>query len=389
MQNDAAEFDGSAGSPSAISSTAHRAKAMQKRDQTKGELVFNFGVYGGISWIVNEILSTIITKTIYFADPAEKAARAKQIAEQATRQLEKGEKLVKPLSDGRFARAFNNTVNWLHTKANPFKWGKTPFYLASEMFVMCIGGTLLVAPTKWIEDRKGKIVRSLDQFFHGGKEDAKLEAAHKEMDEAPQQSWGSLWRGRLVVLASAIGLHFFAGAENTKPPHGTTGVEPYTAPTTRWLKGTIFEKYSNLSRIMKTGTRDLFSQPWMPFISKEHKAAMRTARAAEGVPVMTMAEGKIAHAMGNTFGYVLSVSAAMATIFYVSSRIFAAIRDNKNEQKNTTQSLDSGTANQSADIKNSETTLDMQRKKDQPDTTVYNIRQFSPLQPNAGASLIA
>lgn len=303
-----------------------------KRKKTGGEIAFNFGVYGGISWILNEIISTIITNTIYFADPAEKAARTEKIAEQVVKGLAQGEKQLKPVKDGVFARFFNNTVDGMHTRVNPMKWAKTPFYLAAEMFVMCIGGTLLVIPTKLIEDSKGKIVRGIDSFFHGGKQDPKLEAAHKEMDNAPQQSWGSLWKGRLLVLASAITLHFVAGAEKTTPPHGTQGVQPYTAPSTKWLKGTFLEKYSNLSRVMKTGSRDLFSLKWMPFISAEHKAAMREARMLPGVPAIDLLkEGKIAHAMGNTFGYVLSVSAAMATLFYISSHIFAAARDKKKE----------------------------------------------------------
>ena len=336
MQTDTQESALSTSTPEAVMPPTQRTNALRKRDQTAGELVFNFGVYGGISWIFNEILSTIITKTIYFADPAEKIARAEKIAEQATRQLERGEKLVQPLGDGRFARGFNNVVNWLHANANPFKWAKTPFYLASEMFVMCLGGTMLVAPTKWIEDRKGKIVRSFDKFFHGGKDNPKLEAAHKEMDDAPKQSWDSLWRGRLTVLISAISLHFLAGAESTIPPQGTTGVKPYTAPSTRLLENTPLRKYSNLTRLMRTLTRDIFSQSWMPFISADHKAAMRTARALEGAAPMTAAEGRIAMALGNTFGYVLSVSAAMATIFYISSRIFAAVRNDKKEPHNTT-----------------------------------------------------
>lgn len=274
-----------------------------KRKLGAGEIIFDLGVYGGISWILNEIVSARITNTIYKADP--KAGIAKT---------------------GMFHETFKKSVNGLTEHVNPMKWSRTPFYLALEMFVMTIGGNLMVLLTKPAEDRKGKIVRWIDnQLSHGkGDADPGIKRAHEEMDEAPKQTWGSQIKGRLLVLASAIGLHFIAGTES----------KHYQAPTTRWLKNTPFEKYSNLKRIMTTGTRDILSLKFIPFIDKEHKAAMKLNRAAAGeFRWMQENEGKIAMAMGNTFGYVLSVSAAMAALFFASSRFFALWRDEKKEKK--------------------------------------------------------
>ena len=284
------------------------ATGKKKRAWSAGEQVFNYSVYGGISWIVNELLSTVITESIY-----------------------KG---------GRFYQPFEKTVDFLHKNVNPLKWGRRIHYLASEMFVMCIGGTLLVPPVKYLEDHKGKIVRSLDRMFHSGTEDPKLKELHKEMDEAPKQSWASLWKGRALVLVAAITMHFTMGAEN-ETPH-----KRWVAPTTHLFKGTFMEKYSNLTRAMQTLTRDLLR--WV-HPDKAIRAELTKFRfpspetlAKHGVGKgtfipMQASEGLLAGRLGNTFGYVLSVSAAMATLFFVSSRIFAASRD-KNKT-NTSQTI--------------------------------------------------
>ncbi|MEJ0009679.1 MAG: hypothetical protein WDN72_03630 [Alphaproteobacteria bacterium] len=74
------------------------------------------------------------------------------------------------------------------------------------------------------------------------------------------------------------------------------------------------------------------SLKYMPGATAEQKAVMKLNRAgslgADGKFLwMQPEEGKIAMAMGNTFGYVLIVSATMATLFFITSHIIAAFRD--------------------------------------------------------------
>ncbi len=290
-----------------------RTPILHKRKLGAGELIFDFGIYGGVSWILNEIVSTVIANSIYKADPA--AGR---------------------LKDGLLHKGFEKTVDAMHTHLNPMKWLRTPFFLIAEMFMMTMGGHLMILLSKPAEDRKGSIVRWIDNALSGGKGEADpgIKRAHEEMDAAPKQSWFSQIWGRVLVVATAISQHFIMGAEGPL----------YTAPTTHWLKNTPLEKYSNLKRIMTTGTRDLLSAtipftniPLIPGVAKEQRDLMRANRAAStaGSEFLWMQpkEGKLAMLMGNTFGYVLIVSATMATLFFAASHVIAGLRDNHNAKR--------------------------------------------------------
>jgi hypothetical protein len=298
-----------------------------KRKLGKGELLFNLGTYGGIAWIENEIVSTAITSTIYESQAKPTDTFLK--------------KLFKP--NGFMHGPFEKTVGFLEKNVNPLKWARTPFYLAAEIFVMCLGGSLMVLQTKPMEDRKGKIVRKLDNFFTGGRgdEDPGIKRAHEEMDAEPKQSWYSQAGGRVGVIATATAMQFGIGAEKdgmTITGNPASHIK-YAAPSTHLFKNETYRKYSNLGRAMTTGMRDLLSMKWIPGISAEQKALMKQNRANSLLPDgkflwMQEGEGRIAMAMGNTFGFVLSVSAACATLFYVYSHAIAALREKKKHGNN-------------------------------------------------------
>jgi hypothetical protein len=341
----------------------------KKRAWSAGETVFNYGVYGGVSWIVNEIISTAITYSIYPEHKSLKSGNPSLL-----------KRIYTP--NGAFYQPFERTVDFLHKHVNPMQWGRRIHYLAAEMFVMCLGGSLLVPPVRYLEGKKGSIVRWLDRTFHGGKDDPKLEALHKEMDSAPQQSWSTLWKGRFLVLSAAIGMHFVMGAENDK----TNDAEHkrWIAPTTHLFKGTFMEKYSNLSRAMQTLTRDILR--WVHPNADVRNALTKfrfpdaetlAQHGVEGkgtfIPIHS-SEGKWAAALGNTFGYVLSVSAAVAVLFFVSTRMFAAARDKVKPRQDNTAAADTTDITLNAPMQDAALADDQPKKEDikggKPATTI-------------------
>ncbi len=274
-------------------------EAHKKHHQSAGEILFNLGTYGGITWIANEIISGT---TLELIKPANAA---------------------KAVEAGKWSKGFEGTVNWLHKNANPLKLDRKYVHYPLWFLALTSGGNLLVPVVKWLEDRKGELVHKADDVLHGeeGKNNPTLIAKHKEMDEAPKQSWGSLWKGRALVMLLALGVDLGLGSEK--------------APTTKWLKNTAFEKYSNIGRAGATLTRDLLS--WA-HSDPAKRAIIREARqnsmAAGVFEHITPAEGKAASVMGGNYGFVLIFSLITSALFYVSSHAFAKKRDEKLEKRN-------------------------------------------------------
>lgn len=269
----------------------------EKRRKSLGEHLFNATTYGGVTWIGNEALSTIIGNW-----------------------TEKAGSLGHRLYQGGLAKL-------------P-EWGAKPY----RILMLTIGGNSLVPVVKMLEDNKGALVRKADTILEGerSRNDPTLELAHKEMDNAPKQSWGSLWKGRAVVMGLAVALDYLCGGEK--------------APTRKWLDGTAASKYSTMERASTTITRDALSAKYSPFkwlerdpAKREAIAAIRNTPLAKGaaLPAIDAAkEGKVAAVMGGTFGFVLVLSAMLSAIFYASSRVFAAKRDEKEQRKDVIHDLE-------------------------------------------------
>ncbi|MFM9890131.1 MAG: hypothetical protein ACKVOE_05740 [Rickettsiales bacterium] len=269
-----------------------------KRPKTWGEHLFNASTYAGVTWIVNEGISTVFGNAI---DPAS--------ATKAT--------------TGRWNGAFKAAVDWMHTNANPMKWERGTMNRGMRVLWLCMGGNLLVPVVKYLEDHKGQLVRRADLVLENkaGQDEAALERAHVEMDHAPKQSWGSLIKGRLVVMGLALGLGLGAGDDKS--------------PTTKWLAGSRFDKYSNMERFATTVTRDVLS-----VLPVKEQAVIRQARKASHFVPLSPAEGKAATLLGGTFGFVLVLSGVLSAIFYGSSKFFAARREENAKRAQTIQQLE-------------------------------------------------
>lgn len=274
-----------------------------KRRKTKGEKTFDWLTYGGFGWIANEFVSG-------------------EIADQT---IEKG---------GKLNHFYDSIVNKLHktfkidlNNNSKSSWITT----VTSIFVMTLGGHLMVGPIRYFEDRKNKIVRGLDVIIDGKQalDNPKTIAKHEAMDKEPQQSWGSLWQGRLVTVASAIGMHFAIGEKN--------------AWSTKFLSDdSPLSKWSSLERINTSFFRMLgsFADNYLGF-DKGAASAIQAASihvdyhhdilSANSVkrgkgPQGFLPEGKVA-SFGKKYGLVFMVSGVLAAGFYISSKLFA--RDNE------------------------------------------------------------
>lgn len=262
-----------------------------KRKKTKGEVLFDWTTYGGISWILNEAISTVIGLTV-LKPPKDPNSTSWMTG------------MHKSIHNG-----YMSLVDNVH-KVSPFQDKKNWTQRTLHILVLCIGGTLLVPLVKWFEDRKSKLVRTADDVLEGkrAKTDPEIVKAHEDMDQAPKQTWRSLFEGRGVVMGTAILLDIISGNDGS--------------PTTKWLANTPFKNYSNMERAGTTLTRDVLGAPIINFWNKNRDTIREMRRTNPLAPIDPAREGKAAE-FGGLAGFVLILSGALTILFYVSSKIFA------------------------------------------------------------------
>lgn len=270
-----------------------------ERQKTEGEERFDWWIYGGIGWVVNAIVSVFITDQLYnnktpLIDTKEGKISIKQW--------------------------FQNGENWLKQQ----KWNvleeKFPGFTKKAVFggSLCIGGSLVVPVIKWFEDRKGKIVRKWDEEFYGPRAntDPDIVQAHKDMDNAPKQSWGSLLGARLTVVGIAFGMGPTIGDYNSVSGKALGNVpilkhfssfEGFGASCARaighgydWMRESV----------LKLGGKPLMDKE----VAKLHPLKVQTQGVHEEHRALKVAE---------ITGYELTQSASIAALFYAISKAFA------------------------------------------------------------------
>jgi hypothetical protein len=248
------------------------------RDKTLGEYAFNTGAYGGFALVGNEVLSTFISKSIESGRPADTYYQ-------------------------RFSSWFEKLGKFKNAEGKPFfskyihdaqAHTSGPGARLPYLIVATFGGMFMVPFIKYCEDRKGSIVRWFDRKIYGSKADTdpQMVEAHKEMDEAPKQTWGSLAKGRVAtVFFAALGDYAFGWKD---------------ALTARLFKGTRLENYASLDALANRTAE--FSQKKWNF----------SANAAGWVKLST---------------WLLTLSTTLTVLFYATSKLFARRRDERMEHK--------------------------------------------------------
>lgn len=264
----------------------------RQRKRTAGENVFDITTYGGVALLANELLAIFITSQ----------GKEGKMLHGVYRTLEKGFQALPGL----------NKLDYIRHRAA---------YIA----LATVSGNLLVAPVKWLEDRKGTLVRYFDRVWHGkdAESDPDIVAAHAAMDKAPHQSWESLWKGRAITLVSALAVD--------------AGVGHIGAVSTRLLPKDAW--YSSFDRIGNNAARKL-----MNIFDKENAQARLLARDPAQPMRIVAQEGKWVGHLATGIN-LLTLSASLTGLFYLSSKAFARGKEARLERRaHATATLQHGQA---------------------------------------------
>jgi len=258
----------------------------QKRTRTAGEKVFDWSTYGGLAFLANEIVSGKIQNYVL------------KEGKWATRDATIGHKTYQSVVSGlhRLIGKDPSPSHWLGYIRRPI-----------DIFVMTLGGSLMVFPVKFLEDRKSALVRFYDKTFHPDqtKNNTSIALAHEQMDREPKQTWWSLWKARLVVIPAAIIADALIGSKDA-------------------LSTRLFDKGNNWSSMHRINVQ-LVRKIVGHFGTRETKSIILENARNHPHDILDN-EGKYAR-IGRTYGFLLFLSAALAAGFYLTSRIFARRRE--------------------------------------------------------------
>jgi len=275
----------------------------RKRPKTWGEFWFNVRTYAGIALLGNEAASLlIITQTEHGIG---KQWFDRQMA------------WFKALEGKKFVPEYVHQGSLL------------------KMLIAVVGGMLMVPFIKHYEDHKGEIVRESDRKHYGPRADTDpaLIEAHKEMDEAPKQTWGSLWKGRALTVGAAMVVDSMVGGED--------------APSTKLFKNNeTYQKYASMERI-----------------------AGQTSNKIMNVLKVAESNRPTWDKWLRKSSWLLVLSSTLTALFYVSSKLFATRRDHKLEQHE--EALRNGTVLRDDGL--SELGSDSPQTQSQPRTQVNAI----------------
>jgi hypothetical protein len=247
----------------------------KNRIKTWGEKLFDWGTYGGVALGGNEAVSLVVMTQARHG--ITKDWHARQTA------------FFKGLEGKKFI----------------------PEYIFNghlfNVLIAVIGGMTMVPIVKYLEDHKGKIVRTLDRFHYGTYADSNpaIVAAHQEMNEAPKQTWGSLWKGRILTVVAAIGLDWSVGCAD--------------AQSNKLFKNNAtFQKFANMDRLAER-------------VSNRIMNTLKIADPARPTWDRWLKQGS----------WLLVFSSTLTVLFYASSKIFATRREQKIERRQ--EALKTGT----------------------------------------------
>lgn len=221
-------------SPAAAAPAPLTPEELKNREKSAGEKIFDRGVYTGIGFGVNEGLS------LYLADEFEHGWGKKWFEKAANWLFEKGY-FKDGIKNGAKVSGKANAANMLMTLG------------------LLSGGTLLVWPMKWLEDRKAWWVKKINHKMDDGKLSAEDVAKRDaEVDHAiacePKQTWTSLIPARFLAMSSTtlFGTFIMKDAGNQKVKQWSKDTLTNTANAvgaTSLAKTERFGRYAGLTGV--------------------------------------------------------------------------------------------------------------------------------------------
>lgn len=240
-----------------------------KRSKTWGERLFDITTYGGFALVGNEVTATAIVKQKDKSNFIGKAYR----------------------TCDRFFRGLGNE-------------GELPYFHErfTKISFAILGGFVMVPFVKMLEDNKGRLVRYADKILYGdkAKTDQEIVKKHEEMDNAPNQTWGSLGKGRVLTVAAAYAVD--------------STVNWNDGLSARLLKGTRFEKHASLEHMSDIAANRVY----------KHLTSIRNN--TPKAPPIQKESLELLFGLG-------TLSATLTVLFYASSKIFAKKHEEKLERR--------------------------------------------------------
>lgn len=267
-----------------------------------GEKFFDWGTYGGVGFVANEITSVAIKE-----HAKNKHTKLNHWWESTEAYLEK---LFSPSLE-KFSAKFSNKdyfkIKHFWSKEN---LSRTLIKNPLAIFILTLGGNLMVIPIRMLESVKDPIVQKINEMWYGYEtaNSETMQNIRAQMNDEPQQTWATQIKSRLVTLFGAVGIYLAAGTPN--------------APSTWLLNDTKLDRWSSLDRIGTNIVRKL-ERAFHP----ENQQQIASLDKASPYEILKH-ESKFAQ-RGATLFQVLTLSAVFSFIFYLSTRVFARKHDEK------------------------------------------------------------
>lgn len=207
--------------------------------KTRGEKIFNALSWGFFGWIVNAAVS------IKLADLATYRFRPFFVKNSA-----------RLAETGLFKHMFKDD----HER-------KTLAQTFFTVVALLPGGFSVLAPIKWMEDRKTNIVTGLDNLIgpHNPSENEKkqIEARHEYIEHAPKIGWWDLIKGRFLPIVAVLSTHLSFANYPTNIPNSIAklfGSDKSFQGLNAIYNNMGSKIYSMLSNTKKFGMKNLFAK---------------------------------------------------------------------------------------------------------------------------------
>ncbi len=210
---------------------------------------------------------------------------------------------------------------------------------------LCTGGFIFMFPIKWLEDKKEKIISKTDaalgQKNKTYEEQKLIEARHKQVANEPDQSWSSIFAGRLAGVATVIGINYaFAQQKNPLSHIGIPfkGNDYYFHKWGKAIAGVFRNENNPKMKKMSDG--------WLEKFDKTNEKLVK----AKGEQYMLDSETRFARLAEFSVADI-GYSFIAATTMYISTRIIGAFFGNPRHESEPepTQQQTANTSTTTAD----------------------------------------
>lgn len=258
--------------------TEHAVSASHSRHKPRAEIVFDKAVYGGISYAAQAATGVVLTHWIKHGSGRKYFDKMANWA---------GEKLISKITSKKGEDAVKEADSWI------------------VVTTMVMVGNAFLLPVKWLENRKPKIVRWINEKQNDRTPPTPEQRAQQEkdladLDKEPKQNWWSLLGGRAFGLGAVYAVLWGLGEKRNNAAENATvttlqkgmkkiGLEKYTTPggkTDQYMRIGFYDVFYSM---VSAGGLYLYSH----FINPPHRCKNRNDVGCEpdsNIPALPVTE---------------------------------------------------------------------------------------------------